>query len=198
MRMSFSRKELFDLFKAWFAISLAFGILYMGMISPVFGAVNGFFIALGISLITAGLGFVVHELAHKFVAQKFYCSAEFRSNDVMLVFAVLMSFAGFIFAAPGAVMVKGAVNKKQNGLISFSGPFSNFVLALLFLPGVFFVSGLMQFFFFLGFFINSWLGLFNMIPFVPFDGVNVFRWNKLVYFVLVGLLLGMVFFGFRI
>ncbi|MCC7574212.1 metalloprotease [Candidatus Woesearchaeota archaeon] len=197
MRLRFKKSELVDLIKAWFAISLAFGILSTSLLRPL-GLFNGFLVAFSISLVTAGFGFVVHELSHKFVAQKFYCSAEFKSNDLMLVFAVLMSFAGFIFAAPGAVIINGSVNKKQNGLISVSGPFSNFVLALLFLPGFFLFSGLLRFFFFQGFFINSWLGLFNMIPFIPFDGVHVFKWNKLVYFLLAGFLLVLVFVGFSL
>ena len=195
MRIAFKREEIIDLFKAWLAISLAFGILYTSALAASFGQISGFFIAFSISLVTAGLGFIVHELAHKFVATKHYCIAEFKSNDIMLLLAVVMSFAGFIFAAPGYVLIKGGVNLKQNGEISFAGPASNFVLALLFLPGFVLSSNLLQFFFFLGFFINSWLGLFNMIPFAPFDGVKILKWNKFAYFALVAGLLSMVLFG---
>jgi len=198
MKFILKKRELFDLFKSWLAISIAFGILSMYVFSSL-GALNGFFVAFFVSLITAGLGFVVHELAHKFVAQKFYCNAEFKSNDFMLLFAILMSFGGFIFAAPGAVEINGAINRKQSGLISFAGPFSNFLLALLFLPGFFLVSGFFfKFFFFQGFFINSWLGLFNMIPFGPFDGKKIFGWNKFAYLFLVICLLIMVGFSLNL
>ena len=197
MRITFKKSEIKDLIKAWLAISLAFGILSMSALANTYGAINGFLISLAISLTTAGLGFVIHELAHKIVAQKFYCSAEFKSNDTMLIMAILMSFIGFIIAAPGAVWIKGSVNKKQNGIISLSGPLSNFLLALLFLPGIFLTKNLAQFFLFQGFFINSWLGLFNMIPFRPFDGSKIFKWNKPIYLALTALLLVMVFFGFR-
>jgi len=40
-----------------------------------------FIIALFISLFTLGIGFLLHELAHKFVAQRYGCFAEFRSFD---------------------------------------------------------------------------------------------------------------------
>lgn len=200
MRVKFDKKELIDLFKAWVAISLAFGILSFKSLAIVFdGFFVCFFVAFGISLFTAGLGFILHELAHKFVAIKYYCSARFKANNSMLLLAILASFFGFIFAAPGYVLINGNINKKQSGIISFAGPFSNFVLALLFLPGyLFFNDFLIRFFFFQGFFINSWLGLFNLIPLKPFDGFSVFKWNKFLFFSLAAALIVMVAFGLNL
>ena len=86
-----------------------------------------------ISLFTAGIGFLLHELAHKFVAQYYGCEAEFRSMDQMLYFAVGLSlFVGILFAAPGAVMIAGGVTRKENGIISVAGPLTNYVLAGIF------------------------------------------------------------------
>ena len=34
---------------------------------------------------------------------------------------------------------------------------------------------------FYGFVINSWLALFNMLPFWLFDGHKILKWNKLAY-----------------
>ena len=198
MKIEFKKKEITDLLKAWIAISIAFAIFSYKNLAAVYGNVNGFMIALSISLATAGLGFVIHELAHKFIAIKHYCSAEFKSNDPMLALAILMSFAGFIVAAPGHVLIKGSVNKKQNGEIALAGPGSNFLLAILFVPGFLISKGLLQFFFFQGFFINSWLALFNMIPFEPFDGVKIYKWNKIIYLLLAIILAGMVLFGLMI
>ena len=198
MHLHFKKRELIDLFKAWLALSLAFAIILHTSLITEYGKINAFLIALGISLTVIALSFIVHELAHKLIAQKFYCDAEFKSNDNMLVLAILMSFLGFIFAAPGAVWIKGSINKKQNGIISFAGPFSNFLLAIAFLPGMFFAKNLVQFALFIGFFVNSWLGLFNMIPFRPFDGAKIFKWNKIIYIALTLLLLALVVFGLLI
>jgi len=194
MKITFKNEEIIDLLKAWFMISLAFGILITGSLSS-YGKINGFLIALGIASITVGISFIVHELAHKIMALKYYCLAEFKANNVMLILAVIMSFANFIFVAPGAVIIKGSINNKQNGKIALAGPFSNLVLSLIFLPSIFFSQGLINFFFYQGFFINAWLGLFNMIPFVPFDGVNVFKWNKIIYFAITSILLILVLFS---
>ncbi|MBT3406387.1 hypothetical protein HN419_04415 [Candidatus Woesearchaeota archaeon] len=35
--------------------------------------------------------------------------------------------------------------------------------------------------------INTWLALFNMIPFGMFDGKKILRWNKIIYGVMVAI-----------
>ncbi|PIN80923.1 metalloprotease, partial [Candidatus Woesearchaeota archaeon CG10_big_fil_rev_8_21_14_0_10_30_7] len=60
--MKFSHKEIFDLVKAWVIISFAFAIVFKN-------AGDVFINIVLMSLITVGAGFLLHELAHKFVAQ---------------------------------------------------------------------------------------------------------------------------------
>ena len=134
------------------------------------------------------IGFLFHELAHKFVAQKYGCVAEFRAFDQMLYLAVGLAVAiGFIFAAPGAVMIHGQVTRKENGIISAAGPLTNFSLAMIFM-GLMFYLPTWGFIFNIGFFINLWLGLFNLIPFGNFDGIKILHWNRYIW-------MGMVAFG---
>ncbi|HIH13138.1 TPA: metalloprotease [Candidatus Woesearchaeota archaeon] len=184
--------ELRDITKAWLVLSLAFAFIYSGT-HLVGGSVMGiwsfrFLMLFGVSLFTAGLGFLLHELSHKLVAQRYGCAAEFRAFDQMLFLALGLAFViGFIFAAPGAVMISGMVTRKENGIISMAGPMMNFVLGLLFM-GLTWVFPPWASLFSVGFSINMWLGLFNMIPFGPLDGVKIFRWNTLVW-------AGMVAFG---
>ena len=191
-KINTSKVELVDIVKAWLAISLAFAFVYSGAslfsggVSKVF--TTGFLIMFGISLFTAGLGFLFHELAHKFAAQKYGCVAEFRAFDQMLYLAVGLAVAiGFIFAAPGAVMIHGRVTRKENGIISAAGPLTNFALAMVFM-GLMFYLPAWKFVFNIGFFINLWLGLFNLIPFGNFDGLKILHWNRYVW-------IGMVLFG---
>ncbi len=182
-----STAELIDITKAWSVLSLAFAFVYGGMslFGGGFSMLNlfsfSFLVLVLISAFTAGLGFLLHELAHKFVAQRYGCVAEFRAFDMMLYLALILSVVfGFIFAAPGAVMISGMVTRKENGIISAAGPLTNYVLAMIFW-GLGFLLPPLRFIFTIGFSINIWLGLFNMIPFGNFDGVKIFYWNKLVW-----------------
>lgn len=194
-----SNRELKDIAKAWLVLSLAFAFVYSRMsivsghfsVSTLFS--SDFLWLFFVSLFTAGLGFLLHELSHKFVAQKYGCVAEFRAFDAMLYLALgLAVFIGFIFAAPGAVMISGMITRRENGLVSVAGPLTNYVLGLLFF-GLAFLFPSLQWAV-VGFNINLWLGLFNMIPFGNFDGLKVFQWNIMVWLAMVAFGVFFVFF----
>jgi Zn-dependent protease len=176
--MKFSRIEIEHLLRAWILVSLAFAILYSG-----FSLNTQFGVMFVVAAITAGIGFLGHELMHKYVAQRYGCWAEFRANNFMLGLMVLLSFFGFLFAAPGGVYILNRVTPRKNGIISLAGPATNIVFGVLFaaltlvLPVPF--NGFAAF----GMSINFWLGLFNLIPLPGIDGSKVLAWNKAVYFV---------------
>lgn len=192
-KISTSKTELIDIAKAWVTLSLAFAIIYSGayLVGGSFGRLlsPSFLIFFLVAFFTAGLGFLLHELSHKFVAQHYGCAAEFRAWDQFLYLALgLAALVGFIFAAPGAVMIHGMITRKENGHISVAGPAMNFLLGLIFLALMYFVPVSFSFggrvfieMWAIGFNINMWLGLFNLIPFGPLDGFKVFHWNKAVW-----------------
>ncbi|MBR9702552.1 hypothetical protein GOV10_00820 [Candidatus Woesearchaeota archaeon] len=186
-RITFTRQEKSDLLKAWAAISLAFAIVYIHRNPAALQTPITIIIIALSAAVTVGLGFILHELAHKFVAIYHGCSAEFRANNTMLWVAIFMSFFGWVFAAPGAVMVHGARGKKEVGLISAAGPASNIILALIFLILTFMLPAELSKIAWYGMIINGMLALFNMIPVMPFDGRKVWLWNKTIYIVLAAL-----------
>lgn len=190
--MRFSEEEITQLLKAWLAISFAFAVALGGGITS--NILQNFILA----AFTVGTAFLIHEIAHKIVAQNFGCWAEFRSFDLGLLLAVLMSFTGLIFAAPGAVMIAGPVSTEENGKISAAGPITNIVLALLFLGlqflvipvlGIDFIPALLNY----GFAINAWLALFNLLPFGPLDGTKVLAWSQPAWLTLTAIAGGLVF-----
>lgn len=172
---STSRIEIIDIIKAWVAISIAFGIV-MGGVSFT----TSFLSRILLAAITVGIGFLLHELSHKVVAQHYGCFAEFRAFDSMLLLAIAFSFIGLIFATPGAVMIAGQVTRRENGLIAAAGPWMNIALALVFLAFKVSIPAFNLIWSY-GFAINSWLALFNMIPIWIFDGEKIMAWDMRVW-----------------
>jgi Zn-dependent protease len=203
----FSSRELRDLTVAWLALGVAFAVFFAGGGSATLRllAGGGFVTAFLVSLLTAGVGFLLHELAHKVVAVRYGQIAEFRADYSMLFLAVMSAFLGFIFAAPGAVHHRGMLTDREHGLIALAGPVSNLALAVVFLP-IFVVgavggSDLFVLLGYRGILINLFLAAFNMLPFGPLDGRTVLDWDLGVFlaaFVPAAALAGVVLFGFGI
>ena len=183
--MKFSSREIKDLWFAGLMISLAFAILFSGGYQIFLSFNSVFFAVFLISFFTAGIGFLLHEMMHKYVAQGYGLLAEFKAFHNMLWLALLFSLFGFIFAAPGAVFIEGRITKERNGKISLAGPLTNIVLSTMFLIGLLIwgnedIWGIL---FSMGLSINSLLAAFNMIPAMPFDGAKIIAWNKGIYWI---------------
>ena len=191
--------ELTDIVVSVLAISIAFSI--RGLLLGIPPNVKIF----PIVLVTVGLGFVLHELAHRFVSRMYGAVAFYRGWQGGLMLMLFTSLFGFIFAAPGAVYIYSPyLTRRQNGIISLAGPLTNFLLAILFLfVGVMIGIGLSgtgetlaEQFLLYGFATNLFLGFFNMIPIPPLDGSKVASWNFIIWavvflvFLLPMLLLG--------
>ena len=183
----FYRDEIRDLLAAWAALGLAFSVFIFvstgrAVFPDIAGAVSSpLFVRVFVaSALTVGVGFLLHELAHKIVAVRFGQVASFRADYRMLALCIGAAFAGFLFAAPGAVYHRGRITRRQGGLVSVAGPLTNVVLVGVFLPLVFF-GGFPGQIGALGVLINAFLAAFNMLPFGPLDGKSVAAWSKPVF-----------------
>lgn len=173
-------KELTDLLISWITLSAAFAFVFAD------GGFNllGFADALAIAAVAVGTGFLLHELAHKYVAIHFGAKAEFRAWNLGLLFAlVVAAFFRFIFAAPGAVYIYGKnVTVRENGIISVAGPAMNIVIGVFGIALASMYSGT-QIANVAGIVgsINLYLAMFNLLPIFILDGAKVFAWNKAVW-----------------
>jgi Zn-dependent protease len=198
-----TRREEADLFIAWLAISLSFAII---MIAPsgILGPVRSFtpaaaLVAFGIALLTVGIGFILHEMAHKFTAIRYGYWAEFhKDNSMLLVAVVLASLVGFVFAAPGATVIYAnsadgrGLSREQNGKISAAGPVVNLLLCIPFAALLVIAGGLASLngnilaqMGLAGIQINAMIASFNMLPISILDGNKVFSWNIPVFLILI-------------
>ena len=197
----FTGKEIRDLIISFIVIALGFTILYSN------GDYSHVTLIFPVVMIGVGAGFIFHELGHKFVAMHYGYYAEYELWPTGLLIALVSSLFGFIFAAPGAVVIySNGMEKKTNGLISIAGPIVNIVLGLIF----FLIFGSLGDFIYtetgaivylicvLGTRINFFLAAFNLLPIPPLDGSKVMSWSIPIWLITfaIAALLVLIFGGF--
>ncbi len=187
----FTSSEIRDLFIAFVVISLCFGIANTGRNMAALMNI------LPMIMVGVGAGFILHELGHKFISMKYGYWAEFKLWPQGLLFALVTSFFGFVFAAPGAVYTyANYMTDEINGKISIAGPIVNIILALIFLliatwvyPSAFHseTSILIVNICALGYSINSFLAAFNLLPIGNLDGSKVLNWNIGIWLITIAI-----------
>jgi len=190
----FSRRELRDL-------AVGSGIILLTPLIRVWAYFLKDPVFVSIYIVILMLAFILHELAHKFAAQRFGLWAEFRLSVTGILFTV-MSFLLFqtrllpiMVIAPGAVMIAGMLNGKESGEISIAGPAVNLAQALIYLAvSVISPNELIKALMLAGVAVNSGLALFNLIPFGVFDGEKIFKWDRRIWVVAVAIAGTMFFF----
>ena len=189
-KMSFSNYEKEQLKESIGILTIAFTLALSNGLVPVMNDPSILLTELPLAFAAVMTGFLLHELAHKWMAQQYGCWAEYRGNKNGLYFALRMSVFGFLFAAPCAVMVSGNITNRQHGIIAAVGPLTNIAIAIVAFPfyiftaniDIWIVGELARFLII----INLILAGFNMIPVQPLDGSKIIVWNKAAYFGNVG------------
>lgn len=201
-RRRFSSTEKRDLSIATILVALV-GVSLLGRPSGIFRALDlivNQYLPSGLWWLLVGIvaifvsTFIVHELAHKFVAQYYGMWSEFR----MFQTGYFLSAMAILFSIPifgtGVVYTSGAKNLEEEGKSNLAGPFSNFLMALIILGAVLLAElavGVGPYVLILatyGIEINAFIGLFNMIPIQPFDGATVRSWSTSVWIFMTALL----------
>jgi len=126
--------------------------------------------------------FLLHEIAHKIVAQRYGLWAEFRLTLLGVLITLLSIVSPFFkIISPGAVMIAGTASKETVGKTAIAGPLTNIIFcvgsfALTFLlPSPFFQVALFTAAF------NAFIAVLNLIPIGILDGWKVFEWSKILW-----------------
>jgi len=187
--ISFSKTELLHIGIAMAVLTVAFAFAFVPA-SPPLSEPMAALENLPLSFLAIATAFFCHELAHKYMGQRYGYWSEFRMYPQGLLFALLLGVAvGLVFAAPGAVQIFGRPSREESGRISAAGPGVNVVIGLLFLLLWTVTGGLVGAAALFIAAINAFLAFFNLLPFGPMDGRKIFRWRKDVW---AGLLAGSI------
>jgi len=177
------RRELRDL--AISALVLAFLFAYRGL-----GALHLLILNFPVALLAISLAFLGHELAHRYVAMRNGCRAEYKMWPQGLLLALVLAFltdGTVVFAAPGAVVIYPLIDlwgrsvtlrSDQELRIALAGPAANLVIGLCsfvlyLLSGSQVLEAIAR--------INAWLATFNLLPLDPLDGAKIWRSGRYVW-----------------
>ena len=176
--------ELLDLIVSGFIA--AFGLAGIGLVYLFYNPTSFYS---GV-VVGAVVGLIIHELAHRESARGFGCYARYSIYPLGIVITLvsgLLRSLGFWFAfiMTGYVLTYCPFGgDRASGWISLWGPASNIVLSLIGFLASFFAPccGLL----FKGFGeMNAWLAFFNLLPFYPLDGSKVFRFNPVLWLLMI-------------
>jgi Zn-dependent protease len=150
------------------------------------------------SCLLVGIAFVLHELAHRFVARRYDCKAQYviwPQGLVLSLFTAFISQGQWVFAAPGFVLISTAyatrlgyrfvsLTVEERGKIALAGPITNILLAIGFkflrpISPMLSIAEVPLFIYCAR--INLFLATFNLIPFGLLDGTKVFRWSRIIW-----------------
>ncbi len=195
---SFSKIEIQQILISMGVLTLAFSFLT----SPLYNFnISIFLYSIPRSFLGILTAFFVHEISHKFMAQRHGLWSEYRMYPKGLLVSLLLAMlTGFVVAVPGAVMFRGDTRAFETGKIAASGPAANISIAI--------ISYVLYLYFFEWIFlanifgfvclVNALLGTFNLVPIDPLDGAKVIRWNGIAWALLFILAISISFLIFRV
>jgi len=164
---SFSKGEAVDLLIATALVALVYLSLYR------------WFIFVPTILLSVFTAFVLHEIAHKYVAQSLGFGARFRLDRTGLLLTAVSIILPIKVIAPGYVSVIplfASYDRGKIGKIAVAGPLTNLILALIFISLV-----RTNVLLYLAARINIDVAIFNLIPFGVLDGRKVLDWDTRIW-----------------
>ncbi|WP_338600798.1 site-2 protease family protein [Sulfolobus tengchongensis] len=184
---------------AFLLAALSLAVAYIPFASPILILINPLRFVI-IPYAVALLAIIPHEIGHRQAARRYGCFSRFTLSFVgfwtTLILNLIGSFIGILvfFAGYTSISCGFRFNRDIEGRTALAGPLTNIVLGFIGLIGesiihyglaLAFFSDLARF--------NFWVAFFNLLPFWVLDGLKIFRWNMIIWSILIVLAFALVF-----
>jgi Zn-dependent protease len=147
--------------------------------------------AMGIYVVVAAIAMICRDLVQKAVARSFAIYSELRlwSLGTLIMFATGGIFGSVFGSVTRFDLNENLMNdepgqrRKKIAFVALAGPVMSVILAGAFLflfpvGGIFFLIGIT------GFSMNLMSATYSMLPFIPMEGADVYRWRWIVWLLL--------------
>ncbi len=144
------------------------------------GPTAAFFPLLLVNILVALITVVGHELVHLVFGRMFGIKMEYVFWPAGSLFTLLSGYLGNPFGMAGFLVEEGdAGMRRKIGLMKLAGPLASSLFALIFAAiNVFAPWEIFQ----MVYTMASTLALVELLPFEPFDGVSIRKWNVFTWF----------------
>ncbi len=188
----FSHEEIRDSLVSIAALTIGFTIALFQPGTVLEAVVGGV-----VTLLIVAVTFFPRELSQRSAAKALNCYVKYELWPTGAILAVVTSFLGFVFAAPGGVNIGSKPQERygrwwvdltpqQIGIVASSGPLISIGLAMTFFLVAPLAPSIPLFpavnVFGVAAKINAVYALSTLIPFSPLDGAKVMRWNAGLWF----------------
>ena len=144
------------------------------------------------AMIVASLSVVLPELGHKAVARALGLRTCFKAWPSGFWFMLALGLVGGLYPAYGSTYIvqldwSYTKMRKETGRVFVAGPVVNVLVAISCQAlSIALGSGTWHVVLAMGFTMNTWLAMFNILPVksaggMPFDGYKIYAWNKVAW-----------------
>ncbi len=189
MMIKFTKEEIRNLLISIIVISTLFTI---NMTQKIGWTNTEIINILIITLILFSISFIAKIYSQKYLARKYHYHIEYKIWGYGIIFAIVTMLLNIFIITPGYFkygLYDRIATEEEKAKIAIIGPAANMILAVIFLIALIILkstlttSAIIKLAMLIGFYINTYMAVFNLIPFMALDGIKIVEYDLKMWIV---------------
>jgi Zn-dependent protease len=138
-----------------------------------------------ITIIIFSISLIAKIYSQKYLARKYHYHIEYKIWGYGLIFALITMLLNIFVITPGYFkygLYDRIATDEEKAKIALIGPAINIIIAVIFLIALIILksmmtTGIIKLAMLIGFYINTYMAVFNLIPFMALDGIKLFEYD---------------------